>query len=95
MEDRVIELLKKLKMNKSLSFEQIAEKLEITEKDELEELKQILNKYENDNEIFHTEANTYKHMSKTSFRRGVFHANKSGGGKVLIVLLNIHLQQQS
>ena len=85
MEDRVIELLKKLKMKKSLSFDQIAEKLDITDKNELKELKDILDKNIDKNEIFRTEMNKYKHMSKTSFRKGVFHANRSGGGKVLVV----------
>ena len=85
MEDRVIELLKKLKMKKSLSFEQIAEKLEITNKEDLLELKDILDKEVLDNEILLTPLKTYKHMSKTSYRRGVFHANRSGGGKVLVV----------
>ena len=85
MEERVIELLRKLKMKKSLSFEQIAERLEITDQEELLELKDILDKNVNNYNIFHTDLNTYKLMSKTSFRKGVFHANKSGGGSVLIV----------
>ena len=85
MEDSVIELLLKLKMNKSLSLEQIAEKLNLTNKEELEELKDILDDYEKKCEIYRTDLNTYKHMSKTSFRRGIFHANKAGGGKVLVV----------
>lgn len=85
MEDRVIELLKKLKMKKSLSFEQIAEKLEITDKKELKELKSILDKKVDENEVLLTPLNTYKHMAKTSYRRGIFHANRSGGGKVLVV----------
>ena len=85
MEDRVIELLRKLKMKKSLSFEQIAERLDITDKEGLLELKDILDRKVDSNEIYHTNLNTYKHMCKTSFRRGVFHANRAGGGKVLVV----------
>lgn len=85
MEDKVVELLKKLKMNKSYSFEKIAEKLEITDKEELKELKSILDKKVDENVILLTPSNTYKHMAKTSYRRGVFHANRSGGGKVLVV----------
>ena len=85
MEDRVVEVLKKLKMKKSLSFEQLAERLEITNKEELMELKEILNKKVLENEVLLTPLKTYKHMSKTSYRRGVFHANRTGGGKVLVV----------
>ena len=85
MEDKVVELLRKLKMNKSYSFEKIAEKLEITDKEGLKELKRILDKKVDENEILLTPLNTYKHMAKTSYRRGIFHANRSGGGKVLVV----------
>ena len=85
MEDIVLELLKKIKSKKSLSIEQIAEVLEITDKDGLSDLRDVLDKLVEENEILLTPLNTYKHMSKTSYRRGVFHANKSGGGKVLVV----------
>ena len=85
MEEDVLELLKKLKMKKSLSFEKIAEKMNIYSKADLLELKNVLDKLVKENEIFYTNLNTYKHMSKTSFRRGVFHADRSGGGRVLVV----------
>ena len=85
MEGIVLELLKKIKSKKSLSIEQIAEVLEITDKDGLLDLRDVLDKLVEENEVLLTPLNTYKHMSKTSYRRGVFHANKSGGGKVLVV----------
>ena len=72
-------------MKKSLSFEQIAERLEIVDKEDLLELKDIIDKKVKDNEIMLTPLQTYKHIAKTSFRRGIFHANRAGGGKVLVV----------
>ena len=85
MEDKVIELLMKLKSKKSLSLDEIAERLDIKDKEGLLELKNILIKKVNDSTLFLNEAGSYKHMSKTSLRKGVFHSNKSGGGRVLVV----------
>lgn len=85
MEDEVIELLKKLKSKKSLSLDEIAERLEIHDKEGLLELKDILIRKVNDNTLYENDAGSYKHLSKTSLRKGVFHSNKSGGGKVLVV----------
>ena len=84
MEDKVIELLKKLKSKKSLSLEEIAERLEINDEEGLLELKEILIKKVDDNTLFKNDAGSYKHLSKTSLRKGTFHSNKSGGGKVLV-----------
>lgn len=84
MEDKVIELLKKLKSKKSLSLEEIAERLEINDKEGLLELKEILTKKVKDNTLYKNDSGSYKHLSKTSLRKGTFHSNKSGGGKVLV-----------
>ena len=52
MEDKVIELLKKLKSKKSLSLDEIAERLEIKDKEGLLELREILIKKVNDNTLY-------------------------------------------
>ena len=82
MVEKVLYALKKSK--KAISFEKLIEKLEITEKKEIEEVKRIVESLIEDYEVYCSPNRNIQLMSKTSFKKGRFHGYRNGDGKVYV-----------
>ena len=77
LEEKVDLIFKKIK--KPQTIEKIFEKFEITDKNEKNLIKMIINKKIDDYSIIETSAGKYININKTTFRKGRFSKTSHGG----------------
>jgi ribonuclease R len=80
MKEKVLLVLKKAK--KPIDIDKIYEKVGVLSDEDKVEVNKIIEEMLNNYDLYRTTNNRYSLLSKTSFRKGLFVANKTGGGYV-------------